>query len=228
MNMSKETIQFTIKTLSFRVLILLILFTVVIMTGSALPDSEGPGQLNSEPAAVYVLDAGHHHLGDGVKPELLPTDAEDTVYTKSVVPTDTAGIGLFYDQVYVNGNKVGKLNDYIEAKEQDNLPRSVTIYFSTKLLHTGENNITISSGCNADRSDYDDFEFYDLRLEIIPESKYQYSENVRPPLRRIWSSSIEAYRNPHLPVVSQSGDVIFFHQLKPTRAQDGENQGSMP
>ena len=86
----------------------------------------------------------------------------------------------------------------------------MTIYFSTKLLHSGENNITISSGCNADRSDYDDFEFYDLRLEIIPESKYQYSENVRPSLRQIWSSSIEAYRNPLLPVVSQSGDVIFY------------------
>ena len=176
-----------------------------------------------------MLDADHHHLGDGVKLKLTPADAEGTVYTKifvlnridgdtaritlttkSVVPTDTAGIGLFHDQVYVNGNEVGKLNDYIEAKEQDNLTRSVTIYFSTKLLYSGENNITISSGCNADCSDYDDFEFYDLRLEIIPGSKYLYSENVRPPLRRIWSSSIGGYRNTLLPVVSQSGEVIFY------------------
>ena len=135
--MSKETIWFTTKTLSSRVLVLLIFFTIITMAGSALPDKEISGQLNSECAAVYVLDADHHHLGDGVKPELLPTAAEDTVYTKtfipdridgdaasitlttkSVVPTDTAGIGLFYDQVYVNGNEVGKLNDYIEAKEQ--------------------------------------------------------------------------------------------------------------
>ncbi len=229
MDMSKETIWFTTKTLSFGVLVLLILFTVFTMTGSALPDNEDSKQLNSESTAVYVLDADHHHLGDGVKPELTPADAEGTVYTKtfvldridgdtagitlttkSVVPTDTAGIGLFYDQVYVNGNKVGKLNDHIEAKEQDNLPRSVTIYFSTKLLHHGENNITVSSGCNADCSNYDDFEFYDLRLEISPESKYQYSENVRPPLRRIWSSSIGGYRNTRLPVVSESGEVIFF------------------
>jgi outer membrane protein assembly factor BamB len=229
MNMSKKTIWFTTKTLLFRVLVLLIFFTIMTMTGNALPDNEISGQLNSKSAAVYVLDAGHHHLGDGVKPELLPTDAEDTVYTKtffperidgdtagitlttkSVVPTDTAGIGLFYDQVYVNGNEVGKLNDYIEAKEQDNLPRSVTIYFSTKLLISGENNLTISSGCNADCSDHDDFEFYDLRLEIIPESKYPYSENVRPPLRRIWSSSIGGYQNTPLPVVSQSGEVIFY------------------
>ena len=179
------------------------------MTGNALPDNEISGQLNSKSAAVsvYMLDADHHHLGDGVKPELVPTDAEGAVYTKifipdridgdtagitlttkSIVPTDTAGIGLFYDRVYVNGNEVGKLNDYIEAKEQDNIPRSVTIYFSTKLLISGENNITILSGCNADCSDHDDFEFYDLRLEITPESKCLYSGNVRPPLRRVWSS----------------------------------------
>lgn len=227
--MSKKTIWFTTKALSFRVLVFLVFFTIMTMAGNALPDNEISGQLNSKSAAVYVLDAGHHHLGDGVKPELLPTDAEDTVYTKiffperidgdtagitlttkSVVPTDTAGIGLFYDQVYVNGNEVGKLNDYIEAKEQDNLPRSVTIYFSTKLLISGENNLTISSGCNADCSDHDDFEFYDLRLEIIPESKYPYSENIRPPLRRIWSSSIGGYQNTPLPVVSQSGEVIFY------------------
>ena len=229
MRLSKETIWFTPKTLSFAVLVLLILFTVVTMTGSALPDNVGSGQLDSESPAVYVLDADHHHLGDGVKPELTPADAEGIFYTKifvldridgdtagitlttkSVVPTDTAGIGLFYDQVYVNGNNVGKLNDYIEAKEQDNLPRSVTIYFSTKLLYSGENNISISSGCNADCSDYDDFEFYDLRLEISPESKYQYSENVSPPLRKIWSSSIGGYRNTPLPVVSQSGELIFY------------------
>jgi len=229
MRLAKETIWFTTKTLSFAVLVLLILFAVVPMTGSALPDNVGSGQLDSESPAVYVLDAGHHHLGDGIKPELMPADAEGTVYTKifvldridgdtaritlttkSVVPTDNAGIGLFYDHVYVNGNKVGKLNDYIEAKEQDNIPRSVTIYFSTKLLYSGENNITISSGCNADRSDYDDFEFFDLRLEIITESKYQYSENVQPPLRSIWSYSIGGYRNTPLPVVSESGEVIFY------------------
>jgi len=229
MGVAKETIRSTTKTLSFAVLVLLILFTVVSIIGNALPDNEGSGQLNSESTAMYVLDAGHHHLGDGVKLKLTPADAEGTVYTKifvmdsidgdtasitlttkSVVPTDTAGIGQFYDQVYVNGNKIGKLNDYIEAKEQDDLPRSVTIYFSTKLLYSGENNITISSGCNADCSDYDDFEFYDLRLEIIPESKYLYSENLRPPLRKIWSSSIGGYRNTPLPVVSESGELIFY------------------
>jgi len=243
MKMSKETIWFTTKTLSFRVLVLLIFFTIITMTGSALPDNEVSGQLNSECAAVYMLDADHHHLGDGVKLELLPTDAEDTIYTKtfipdridgdtssitlttkSVVPTDTAGIGLFYDWVYVNGDEVGKLNDYIEAKEQDNLPRNVTIYFSTKLLYSGENNITISSGCNADCSDHDDFEFYDLRLDISPESKYPYSENVRPPLRRVWSSSIGGYRNTLLPVVSQSGELIFYKSSQTDRDTSWEKQ----
>ncbi|KAF5418879.1 MAG: Outer membrane protein assembly factor BamB [Candidatus Methanogaster sp.] len=231
--MSKETIWFTTKTPSIGALVLLIFFTVITMTGSALSDNEGSGQLNPESAVVYVLDADHHHLGDGVKLELLPADAEDTVYTKtfipgmidgdtasitlttkSVVPTDTAGIGLFYDPVHVNGNEIGKLNDYIKAKEQDNLPRSVTIYFSTKRLISGENNITISSGCNADCSDYDDFEFYDLRLKISPESTYQYSENLHPPLRKIWSSSIGGYRNTRLPVVSESGEVLFYTASK--------------
>ena len=239
MRLAKETIWFTTKTLSFAVLVLLILFTVVPMTGSALSDNVESGQLDSESPAVYVLDAGHHHLGDGVKPELMPHDAEGTVYTKtfvlnridgdtasitlttrSVVPTDSAGIGLFHDQVYVNGNKVGKLNDYIEAKEQDNLPRSVTIYFNTKMLHYGENNITISSGCNADSSNYDDFEFYDLRLEIIPGSKYLHNENVRPPLKKIWSSSIGGYRNTPLPVVSQSGELLFYTTSNPKLSKE--------
>ena len=64
-NMSKKMISFTTKTLSFGVMVLLILFTSVTMTGSALPDNEGSGQMNSESVAVYVLDSGHHHLGDG-------------------------------------------------------------------------------------------------------------------------------------------------------------------
>jgi hypothetical protein len=55
--MSKETIWFTRKTLSFRVLVLLIFFTIITMTGNALPDNEISGQLNLESAAVYVLDA---------------------------------------------------------------------------------------------------------------------------------------------------------------------------
>lgn len=82
MNMSKETIRFTTKTLSFGVLVLFILFAVVTMTGSALLFNEGSEQLNSESTAVYVLNSGHHHLGDGVKPELTPADAEGTILEK--------------------------------------------------------------------------------------------------------------------------------------------------
>jgi hypothetical protein len=89
--------------------------------GSALPDNEVSGQLNPEPTAIYVLDAGYHHPGDGVKPELMPHDTEGTIYTKKFIPERidghrryntyhkkccshrTASIGLFHDQVYVNG-----------------------------------------------------------------------------------------------------------------------------
>lgn len=62
------------KTLSFGVysIILLILFTIVTMTGSALLDNEDSGQFNSDSIAIYMLDAGHYHLGDGVKSELMP------------------------------------------------------------------------------------------------------------------------------------------------------------
>jgi len=82
MGVAKKTIRSTTKTLSFAVLVLLILFTVVTIAGSALPDNEGSGQSNLESTAVYVLDAGHHHLGDGVKPEFTPADAECTFFTK--------------------------------------------------------------------------------------------------------------------------------------------------
>jgi hypothetical protein len=94
MGLAKETIWFTTKTLSFAVLVLLILFTAVTITGSALPDNVGSGQLDSESPAVYVLDAGHHHPGDGVKPELTPADAEGTFYTKTFVLDRIDGLFL--------------------------------------------------------------------------------------------------------------------------------------
>jgi len=98
MGLAKETLRFPVQIMSSGVLILLILFTVVTMTGSALPDNGGLGELKPESTAVYVLDAGHHHLGDGVKPELMPHDAEGTVYTKTFVLNridgDTASITL--------------------------------------------------------------------------------------------------------------------------------------
>ena len=52
----------------------IILVIAITITGSALPDNVGSGQLDPESTAVYVLDADHHHLGDGVKPELTPAD----------------------------------------------------------------------------------------------------------------------------------------------------------
>jgi outer membrane protein assembly factor BamB len=239
MRLAKETIWFTTKTLSFAVLVLLILFTVVTMTGSALPDNEVSGQLNPESTAVYVLDADHHHLGDGVKLKLTPADAEGTVYTKifvlnridgdtaritlttkSVVPTDTAGIGLFHDQVYVNGNEVGKLNDYIEAKEQDNLPRSVTIYFSTKLLYSGENTITITSGSNADGTNYDDFEFSNLSMHLVETE----SVTLEPPLKVAWTYELSDWQSRWGPVPIQIiGENIVYLNDEGIKAIDADS-----
>jgi hypothetical protein len=241
MKLAKETIWFTTKTLSFAVLVLIILFTVVTITGSALPDNVGTGQLDSESPAVYVLDAGYHHLGDGIKPELMPADAEGTVYTKifvldgidgdtaritlttkSVVPTDSDGIGMFYDQVYVNGNKVGKLNDYIEAKEQDNIPRSVTIYFSTKLLYSGENTINITSGSNADGTNYDDFEFSNLSIHLVETE----SVTLEPPLKVAWTYELSDWGSQQEPVQIQiiEENIIYLNDegIKAIDADSGK------
>lgn len=192
--------------------------------------------ISTASGAVIDVDRAHHHLGDEVKSDLTPANPEGTIYTKtfhldkiegdtaslnlitkSVVPTDTLGAAMFYDYVYVNGNSVGKLNDYIEAKEQDSLPRTVKIYFSTSMLKVGENNITIASGSNADGTDYDDFEFYDLKVEIAPESEYPYIKSLSPPLKNIWSYSIGGYRYfPEL-AVSESGDIVFVPSIEINR-----------
>ena len=96
MNFSKETIRITTKTLSFGVLVLLILFAIFTMTGSCLPDNGSSGQLNPEFTSVYQLDADHHHLGDGVKPELMPADAEGKFYTK------TFGTSFYSGTVFIS------------------------------------------------------------------------------------------------------------------------------
>ena len=66
--------------------------------------------------------------------------------------------------------------------------------------------------CTADawlvKTDSNGIEQWNKTLEDI--NLYLYSENVRPPLRRIWSSSTGGYRNIPLPVVSESGEVIFY------------------
>ncbi len=90
-----------------------------------------------------------------------------SIVTKNVIPTDTEGIGLYYDYVYINEHSIGKLNDFIQAEKQDYFPRTVDIPFSASLLNTGRNTITITSGCDDSGINYDDFEFYDIKLEIV-------------------------------------------------------------
>jgi len=135
------------------------------------------------------IDDEHHHLGDNFKPDLFPQNPEGTSYTtqitisdqfrittgnvtlsivtKNVIPTDTEGIGLYYDYVYINEHSIGKLNNFIQAEKQDYFPRTVDIPFSASLLNTGRNTITITSGCDDSGINYDDFEFYDIKLEIV-------------------------------------------------------------
>ena len=48
----------------------------------------------------------------------------------------------------------------------DSIPKDIVIPVETAFLQSGMNTIKITSGSNVDGSNYDDFEFYDLELEI--------------------------------------------------------------
>jgi len=151
-------------------------------------------------AAEIVLDAEHHHLGDDFKEELTPGDPEGLNYTgtftlnssidvesaeltltvKSVVPGPT---DEFLDTVYLNEIEIGSLNDYIPENTSDSEAVDIIIPFHPTFFNTGANTIKISSGSNINRSNYDDFEFYDLSLhlsEIEPVT-------LAPPLKVAWT-----------------------------------------
>ncbi|MBN2487568.1 MAG: hypothetical protein JXA98_00920 [Methanosarcinaceae archaeon] len=132
---------------------------------------------------VITLDPAHHHLGDDTYPDLVPEEAEGVSYSRSfdvdraadsaevlltmknVVPANES-TGEFYDQVYLNGKNIGKLNDYVLNETQDYVPVTVSIPFDPSLLRGPDNRIEITSGSNTNGTNYDDFEFYDLKIVI--------------------------------------------------------------
>ena len=150
--------------------------------------------------AEIVLDRAHHHLGDNFKEELTPGDPEGLVYTttftldplvdirsaeltvtvKSVVlgPTDE-----FLDKVYLNEIYIGALNDYIPAGTLDSAAVDIRIPVHPTLFNQGTNTLKISSGGNADGSNYDDFEFYNLLLQLSEIEPV----NLEPPLKVAWT-----------------------------------------
>jgi len=134
-------------------------------------------------ATEVVIDPTHHHLGDDFKEELTPgepeglvytttfnldypadlTDAELRLTTKSVVPGPT---DEFLDEVYLNEIGIGTLNDHIPEQTPDDGAIDIVIPVDPTILKSGTNTIRITSGGDAEGSNYDDFEFYNLQLTI--------------------------------------------------------------
>lgn len=151
-------------------------------------------------ATEIVLDTEYHHLGDDFKEELNPSDPEGLIYTTTFtldpsVDIENAELTLkgksivlgstdeFLDKVYLNEIEIGILNDYIPAETPDSDSVKITIPIHTSLFDPGTNTIKISSGSNVNGSNYDDFEFYDLSLnlsEIEPLA-------LTPPLKVAWT-----------------------------------------
>jgi len=151
-------------------------------------------------ATEIALDTGHHHLGDNFKEELTPGDPEGLVFTstftldpsvniesaelaltgKSIVPGPT---DEFLDKVYLNEIEIGALNDYIPAETPDSTAVNIKIPVHPSLFDSGSNTIKISAGSNANLSNYDDFEFYNLSLHV---SKIE-PVTLAPPLEVAWT-----------------------------------------
>lgn len=154
----------------------------------------------------FVLDLAHHHLGDNKDQNLTPPSPEGITYTKTftlkqigealyigeatlnittknVVATDAFGKGEYYDYVYINGFNIGKLNDYVTIEGQDYTPRTMRLPIDSSVLHTERNIIEIKAGSNANKTNYDDFEFYDLRIEISGKPRPVLIPSPPPPLR---------------------------------------------
>lgn len=142
-------------------------------------------------ATDIIIDTSHHHLGDGFKKELIPGEPEGVVYVNtfnldSLSDIRSANLKLkakgitpgptdeFLNFVFLNGKEIGVLNDYVMPLPpdietgivNDSIPKDIVIPVETAFLQSGINTIKITSGTNVGGSNYDDFEFYDLELEI--------------------------------------------------------------
>ena len=106
------------------------------------------------------------------------TGVELRLTTKSVVPGPT---DEFLDEVYLNGMWIGTLNDHVHAPVPDHTQTlndhspeqtpdggaiDIVIPVDPSILKSGINTIRITSGGDAEGSNYDDFEFYNLQLTI--------------------------------------------------------------
>jgi len=151
-------------------------------------------------AVEMVLDTAHHHIGDEFKEELNPANPEGAVYSttftldptlniesakliltgKSIFPTSG---DEFLDKFYINDIEIGNFNDYIPAGTQDSAEVKISIPVHPSVFNPGTNSIKISSGNGGNNSNYDDFEFYALSLNISEVEPL----TVASPLKVTWT-----------------------------------------
>lgn len=140
------------------------------------------------------------HLGDDTDNSLSPPVPESVSYTYSftqyrevqrddirlvltvvnVLPAKAKNEMEYNDDVYINDVKLGNLNDFIEGTDQDYIPTDVEFIFSSDLIHTGENTITITSGSNAEGTNYDDFVVESIYMEQHGKIKHWLYSYISP------------------------------------------------
>lgn len=190
-------------------------------------------------ATEFVIDTAHHHIGDNFKEELTPNDPEGFEYiktfnldsveniegarlslvTKSIVPSPT---NEFLDKVYLNGIELGTLNDYITAQTQDNEEIDISIPVDPTILKSGINTVKITSGSNADGSNYDDFEFYNLAMHLTETEPI----TLEPALKVAWTYElIRSYSGlmpTAVPIIAENVIYIAEDGIKAIDADTGK------
>lgn len=187
-------------------------------------------------ATEIVIDIAHHHLGDNFKEELTPGEPGGLIYTatfnldspadirsaeltltaKSVVPGPAAE---FLDRVYLNEKEIGALNDYIPAQTPDDIAIDIAVPIDPTILKPGTNTIKITSGSNAEGSNYDDFEFYNLAMHLTETEPI----TLEPPLKVAWTYELSSpFSAPPLPVSLIAENAVYLDNGISIKALDAD------
>ena len=180
------------------------------------------------------------HLGDDTDESLSSPAPESVSYTYSftqnkevqrddirlvltvvnVLPAGAKNEMEYNDEVYINDVNIGNLNDFIESTDQDYVPANVEFIFSSDLIHIGENTITITSGSNADGTNYDDFEFSNLSIHLVETE----SVTLEPPLKVAWTYELSDWQSRWGPVPIQIiGENIVYLNDEGIKAIDADS-----
>ncbi|MBE9580401.1 MAG: PQQ-like beta-propeller repeat protein [Proteobacteria bacterium] len=184
------------------------------------------------------IDTAHHHLGDDFKKGLTPSEPESLVYTATInldSPTDIRSAELtltaksvvsgptdeFLDKVYLNDKEIGTLNDYIPAQTLEEDAINIAIPIHPSILKHGTYTIKITSGSNADGSNYDDFEFYNLAMHLTETEPV----TLEPPLKVAWTYELSRplFSSPSVSLIAEN--VVYLENeisIKAIDANTGE------